>query len=110
MATESPIRDIMIEIITDERVGLPAIRAAGDVIAADAAVNIRMADAHGHSTLSAMTEAVGKYKATIDVAANAWCTFKEASSPHEPFRSAPNEALEQALTDVRRALDRVGVE
>jgi hypothetical protein len=108
MSTESPVRDIMIEIITHESVGLPAIEAAGEVIAADAAANIRMADAQGHSTMNAMMDGMSKYKAEIETAEKAWSAFKEASARPNAFDPAPNEALEQTLKEIRRGLDQIG--
>ena len=102
----------MIEIITHERVGLPAIQAAGEGIAADAAANMRMAEVRGGATMAARNacpgmDAIERAKAEIEMAEKAWSTFKDASGHSNAFDPAPNEALATALNEIRRHLDQI---
>jgi hypothetical protein len=107
MPTESPLRDIMIEIVTSETVGLPAIELAGAIISADATFSSRMADAHGrtgHATAAEMFERIRAYEAEVEKARTAWTTFKELGGKGV-LTLEPHEALEQTLTEVRQILN-----
>jgi len=108
MTTNSPILDIMIEIVTNESSGLFAIQAAGEVIAADAAFNIRMADAHGgsgHGTAAGMMGHMRAYEAQVETAQKAWSAFKDELASGHVLRLEPHEGLEAALRGVRGKLN-----
>jgi len=108
MSTESSLRDIMIEIVAHGSTDLSVIQVAGEIIAADAVFNSRMADAHGrtgYSTVDKMFERVGGYEATIERSRSAWTTFKEAISKVGNLSVEPHQALRDALLEVRRSLE-----
>lgn len=108
MPTESPLRDIMIEIVTSEIVGLPAIEVAGAIISADAAFSSRMGDAHGrrgHSTVVKMFERIRAYEAEVEKARTAWMTFKDLVGQKGVLTLEPHEALERTLNEIRQTLD-----
>jgi hypothetical protein len=98
----------MIEAITDDRTGLPAILAAGLVIAADAEANIRMADAQGHSSLDKTAAGVKAYEAECESALKAWSSFKESIAREGVFSETAQEALEAAMIAIRSGLDKIG--
>lgn len=108
MPTNSPILDIMIEVVTNEAIGLPAVQAAGEVIAADAAFNLRMSDEHGpsgHGTAAGMMEHIKAYQGEVERVQKAWAAFKGEIAAGGMLRVEPHDALERALRDLRRTLD-----
>ncbi|CAN5614559.1 hypothetical protein BH09MYX1_BH09MYX1_33730 [soil metagenome] len=108
MATNSPMLDIMIEIATNESSGLLAIRAAGEVISADASFNLRMADAHGpsgHSTAAGMMEHMNAYECIVERVQAAWSSFKDEVAKSGVLNVEPHAAIEGALDTARRDLD-----
>ena len=104
MPTKSPLLDLMIEIVTNETVGLPTIRAAGEVISGDAEFNIRMADAQGHTTFEAMRRAAKAYEAEVASLGAAWSVFREAMEREGVFKAEPHEVLVRALNYTRKRL------
>gem|GEM_PF-6159910 len=107
MPTNSPLLDLVIEIVTTENVGLPTIEAAGEVISADAAFNIRMADAQGNTTFETMRRTAREYEAEVESLRAAWTSFKEAIETHGVFQSEPHETLVAALNSVRDRLTKI---
>src|SRR5687768_7027008 len=108
MATNSPMLDVMIEVLTHQGIGLRAVQAAGEVIAADAAFNMRVSDEHGPSgqgTVAGMMEHIKAYNGEVQRLQAAWRTFKEAIAEGGMLRVEPHEALEKALRDLRKNLD-----
>jgi len=105
--------DTMIEILTNDAIGLPAVQLAGEVIAADAAFNIRMAAAHGrtgHSTADRMMGRINAYAVEIANAQAAWRSFGEAVARIGAFSAGPHEELERALRAIRETLDKLAAE
>ena len=111
MPTYSPLLDIMIEILTYENTSLPTIRAAGEVIAADASFSDRMAEAHGrtgHSTAAQMFERMNAYEEAIERTRDAWITFKRSVDASGVLNVEAHERLEGFLSEVRQTLDGLG--
>lgn len=107
MRTSSPILDLMVDIVSNDFSGLLVIRGAGEVIAADAAFNLRMANAHGasgHGSATRMLDHMRAYEALIETAQKAWAAFKSETS-RDALKAEPYEVLENALRTLRQELD-----
>jgi hypothetical protein len=103
-----PTNSIMIEVVTNEAIGLLAVQAAGEVIAADAAFNLRVSDAHGPSgdgTAPGMMEHIKAYEGEVETVQKAWAAFKDDIAKGAMLRVEPHDALEEALRALRRKLD-----
>ena len=102
MGTESPIRDVMIEVVSNDIVSFDVIRIAGELIAADASFCSRMASLQGRSEPRIYFGGMKLYQKQIDAAQSAWNAFKTGSSPPT---SEMHEALFSALSRIKAILD-----
>jgi len=110
MPTNSPILDIMIEVVTHQAIGLPAVQAAGEVIAADAAFNLRVSEDHGpsgHGTAEGMMDHIRAYEGEVARMQKAWDAFKDEIAKGGALKVEPHDALEGELRDLRTKLDRM---
>ncbi len=104
MGTESPIRDVMIEVVSSDLVSFDAIRTAGELIAADASFCSRMAALQGRSEPRVYLGGLKLYQEQIDAARTAWNAFKTATTPSPPTAEM-HEALVSALIRIKTTLD-----
>jgi hypothetical protein len=104
VGTESPLRDLMIEIVSDELVSFDVIRIAGELIAAEATFSARMMDLQGRSNPRVYLGGLKLGYDLIDEARNAWDAFKAASAGSAWPSSEVQQALVAALSRVQAAL------
>jgi len=98
MATESPLRDVMLDIIASERVGLDAVQLVGELIAADAAFNMQMADLQGRSDSQTWIAGFRFYQEQIESAQAAWRSFTTATTGQG---AAPEDVHEALIASLR---------
>jgi len=95
------LRDVMFEIIVDDRVDAEIVRAACDVISEEAACDERMAERQGHSDATVFFAAMGAIFRQLEDARRSWAAFLDATAPvSAPTREA-REALLRSLRSIR---------
>jgi hypothetical protein len=111
MPTDSPVRDVMIEIVSAGNIGLPIVESAANVIAADAAFNIRMSAAHGragHSTATKLFERIQRYEDVVRRAQLAWQSYN--SQRQADAGADARVILLSELRELKEALDALGTQ
>jgi hypothetical protein len=98
------LRDVMLELLSDDRCDADLVRAACDVIAEEAAFSERMAERQGHSDAAVFFGAMKAMFERVEGSRRAWAAFMNATPPSSAPAQDVHRNLLSALNTIRDEL------
>jgi hypothetical protein len=95
------LRDVMIEVISDDRSDAGVVRAACEVVAEEAACNERMAERQGRSDPGLFFAAMKATFEQVEEARRSWAAFVKATEPSSAPTPEARTSLVRSLNTIR---------